>query len=732
MTSLDQKIIATAVLACAAPLFASTAGAQENKPGELEEIVVTAQKREQVLTDVPVSVTAVSAAQLESSGLNSVADLPQMVPGMRVDLSGGFAQPSIRGIGSAIAGTGFSTNVALYVDGFYMPSQLTTDTQFLNLQSVEVLKGPQGTLFGRNATGGAILIKLREPSFDPAMQAKVAYGRFNKREVNLYGSTGVTDTLALDFSGVYEGSDGFTDNLFTGKDGVDGYDNWAVRGAALWKPVDGVSFKLAVQYDDHKDGRPFATNVIVNPLSGDSAAVANVLGAPVPTKRGDVTNSAKTLLKSEATGVYLTSTFDLGGNKLTSFTQYRKETVDNYLDLDSSSLPIQEGAFFDTARTFTQEFNLSGVADKLDYVVGLYYIREREEQDPFPLLVGQLVPAVFPDLTPHNFYAANSDVEAWAAFADVTYQLTDKLSLIGGLRYNKEKADVVYYLRELGLIFQAANPVSLANSGVPFDGKWDGVSPRAGVRYELTDQSNLYFTYSQGFKAGIATPNQLEPNVLKEEKVNAYEVGYKYGGSRTRFDSAVYYYDYKDLQIANYINGSAIYQNADAAEIYGAEAALTTLLTDNLQLNVGAAYTHAEYTDYKDASAFVLTPIGLSTNEFLPDVDGFQMQRAPKWTANVGLLYTIPLSVGSMALSGNYYYTSKFPFDTAGQYFQKAYDLLNVKASWTDPSERWELAVFATNVLDKKYNAQVLPGLPAVQRTYGEPVSVGVSAAFKY
>ncbi len=729
MFHINKNSILTAAVSAASGLLmpiVTMAATESGGSAQLEEVVVTAQKRDESLTNVSASIVAFKSEQLEALGIRSVADLAKVVPGMRIDFSGGFMQPTVRGIGSAIAGTGMSANVATYVDGYYSPTQLTTDSLFLNLKSVNVLKGPQGTLFGRNATGGAILMSLRDPTTTPTLEVKLSEGRFNKREAALYGSTGFSEHLAVDASVVYAASDGFTDNVVTGQKGVDGYDNWSARISALWKPTDAMSFKFAYQHSAVKDGRPYAFNVIVNPLSGRPAAIADTLGSIVPTERGQSANGSPTLLRTNVNGVYLTSTFDLGFATLTSYTQYRKESVENQYDGDASPLPLQGLLFVDDNKTFTEELNLHGAGDRLDYVLGAFFMRERETQDPFTLTVAQLIP-VFGENVP--YYATSSNIRAWAAFADATYKLTDKWFLIGGVRYSDERSEASYTLQTLGALFA---PGALANSGVPFNNSWTNFTPRAGVRYNLTDKSNVYLTFSQGFKAGLLTPNAFITTPLEPEKVSAGELGYKYGGPRNRFEAAIYYYDYKNLQVANYVNGSAIYQNAAAAKIYGADVSSTSLLTDDLTLNIGVAYTHARYSDYPNASAWSLSNIGLSSQFAIPNAKDFQMQRAPDWTGNLGLVYAIPLAGGKLSLSGDYYYTSRFPFDNAQVFYQEAYGLLGLRAAWTDASKRREFAIFGTNVLDKKYNSSLLPGIPAIERNYGEPAVVGGSVAFKF
>ncbi|MFV0277833.1 MAG: TonB-dependent receptor [Parahaliea sp.] len=206
------------------PPFASTALAfsciSAWSQNALEEVVVTAQKRTQTIEDVPISISVVSGKRIEDANLNSANQLAELVPGLRIDAAGGFSQPTIRGVGSSISQVGASSIVATYVDGFYIASQLTTDAQLANLENVQVLTGPQGTLFGRNATGGAILIKTRDPAFETSGNIKLSYARFDSQRHQGYFTTGLSDSVAMNISGFYDESDGFLKNITDGDDTI--------------------------------------------------------------------------------------------------------------------------------------------------------------------------------------------------------------------------------------------------------------------------------------------------------------------------------------------------------------------------------------------------------------------------------------------------------------------------------------------------------------------------------
>ncbi|MDX2276883.1 MAG: TonB-dependent receptor [Hyphomonadaceae bacterium] len=719
----------TTALVCA---LTPASGAWAQDAADSGEIVVTAQRREQSLVEVPIAVSTVNAERLEASQANRVSDLPQMVTSLRIDSNGSFGQPSIRGVGNSIAGTGYSNNVAIYLDGFYQPSQNTADSMFINLDSVEVLKGPQGTLFGRNATGGAILMQLRDPSFDPSLQARASYSSYNTREFAVYGSTALTENLAADISFASEAGDGWVTNIVTGDDTVGQYENWSARASLLFEPTDSMSFLLAYQHTDQDDARPYIFNIEADPVTGDPQALGALFpGGVAPTEPGQVAYDLPNNFTAEIDALYLTSSFDIGSMKLISYTMYRDEENYNLIDQDGTSVQIFDTEFGLTNETISQEFNLSGENGPFDWLVGAFYYSNKAGQRPFPFTLGSAVTggaAISGEL-----YYADQDTDAWALFGDATWEFTDSWFLTLGARYSEEEGTGSWNISPLA---QAALGIGLANGATPgpspeFSNSWESLTPRVSIRHELDPNSSVYLTYSEGFKSGQLTPNAFTTDPLEPEQIRAYELGYRHVGPRMRFDASVYHYDYEDLQLAFYVSGTGVYRNAANSEIYGVDTQLSTRLTDTLSIDVGVAYTHAEYSDFPESPQW--RPTGTGTYAaFNVDASGFQMQRAPEWSANIGVRNETPLAGGVLALSGNYSYTSEFPFDTAETFMEDAYGVLNLRAAWTAPSGHWDLAVFGTNVTDEEYRVQVLPGDFAIQQIWAKPAAFGVNISYRY
>lgn len=691
----------------------ATAAAQTAEPGAgdtatSQDIVVTAQRRSERLVDVPIAVSSVSAADLESSGVNTVLNLPQTATGLRLDYSGPYVQPTIRGVGSPLVGPGLNSNVSVYVDGFYVPNPLGTDFQLLSVTGVQVLKGPQGTLFGRNATGGAILVTTADPSFTPTVTAKLSYSSFNKINASAYLSGGITSTIAADISGFYEYGDGYITNINTGER-VSTYRKFTVRPKLLFKPSDDVSFILAYQHSEVDDPSPFLTS------SYDGLTSATILAptATVATGPRQTSNGAPAVSTLNSDLATLTGRIDLGFGTLTSYTQYRDDKSSLAGDYDGTAAQIFDVNWRVLDRTFTQEFNLSSEADKpFTWVLGLYYYNNRNTY-PFYNV------SVFGS-PKFEYFRSVSRSKSYAAFADATYEVANHLFVTGGLRYSIDDTQGEFLCTACG---------GLAGNGSKTFKK---LTPRANIRYELGSSTNIYASYNQGYKAGFIPVSSFLVTPVKPEGIDAFEVGFKTARGAIRFETSAFYYDYSNLQVAAYVNSSALYRNADKSTIYGADAQLSADLTADFSVKLAGTYTHAEYKKFGDAVDYVQDP---TTGLFLHpnvNVDGNVQPRSPKFSGNAAASYNHEFGFGSIGLDANLYYTSRFFFDSPKRFGQGAYELLNLRATYTTPDKHVSLSVYGTNVTNSKYRIQVLPGDFAIQQVYGEPASVGVSGTFHY
>ena len=699
---------AAAQAAPAADASSSADQAEQTDQPATGEIIVTAQRRNERQVNVPIAITAVSAQSLAAAGVTSTAELGQVVPGLRLDLSGAFFQPTVRGVGSATAGVGISSNVATYIDGIYRPSPFTTNFELGDLETIQVLKGPQGTLFGRNATGGAILVKTADPTFDPSGSAKVSYGRYNEVHASATVSTGLSDKIAVALSGVYARSDGFVKDVNTGKNAGQ-FERYGVRGKILLKPTDNISFLLIGEHYRAHDNNVIAYNA----FDGRTFA-RGVPGIVVPTGRGQVASDINPRYEVERNAVSLRATFELKGGTVTSLSAYSTDNVPQQLiDFDATALPGLAVNIPFNEKTFTQELTfVSKNSGPVDYTFGLYYFYDKGEQPRYLVSIG--------GAAPFNLFNVGVTTKAYAGFVDLTYKITPQLTFTGGARYSLE--DQTGFFR----VFPPSAAVSRKE-------KFHGFTPRAILRYELAPNTNVYLSYNRGFKAGGFAPTTFDLTPFRNEQIDAYEVGYKMARPTFDLQTSAFYYNYKDLQIANYSSGVGIIKNAAKSRIYGADIQTTLRPIDRFTLQVGMAYTHSEYTSFPDASFYPGT--GTPTDPVVvaqKSASGQPLIRTPEFTGSVSASYDQPVGHGNLRFSTSYYQTTRFNFDPVGQFQQKGYGLLSGRIMFSPGDKRFSIGVFGTNLTDKTYLTQVLPFSGAILQTYGTPRTYGVEASTKF
>lgn len=747
-------VCAAMAIACALPAFG-----EDEDP--VQEVVVTAQRRSELSRDVPISITSLNAETLEHSGTEQLGDIAKLTPGLRFDAAGSFFQPTIRGVGTAVTTSGGGPNVGIYTDGFFSSNPEVADFQLMKVQSIQVLKGPQGTLFGRNTTGGAILVTTADPSTKPGGELKVSYGSFNATKVQGYGTFGLTDTVAMDFEGLYSRGDDFTRNILTHDDEYGEYDNWSARTGLKAQLSDSVSVLLRYMHSSTNDPSSLLTNAYTDttgqagflkklPLSAygtnDSTGRALVDFFLPPTASTSNPNEMDTPFRNTFTNksdsVQGTVKADVGFADLTSYSQYRKDGSLNLQDLDASA-----ASFFDIYlgiddTTVSQEFLLnSKPGSRLQWTSGLNYFQNRDTYH---------VGASFGAAPFIPYGGSGTLTRSYAGFVDVTYELTPKLFLTAGGRYSHDRVTDAYFNSSVGEVSYEGpdgNPVSLAGvapqTKIPVNDLTNNrFTPRAVLRYKPSDESSVYASFTRGYKAGILNVGGSSQLPVAPETIDAFEVGYKYEVRRFSADVASYYYNYKNLQVSSFLAGLAEVRNAAQSRIWGFDGSVHYRLTDGFNIDAGAAYTHARYTSFKNApystycnpavTAFSGQPFDCGAigpgalTQVTADASGNQMQRSPDFTANLGASYFTPLARGELTLSGNLYYTSKFYFDPSQQFVQDGYAVLGLRAQWVDPSQRYTVALYGDNVTDKRYRTQVLANTLGIGNTWSAPATWGL------
>lgn len=694
--------------------YAQTSASQEMSNAD---IIVTAQKRSERLVDVPIAITALSADKLSSSGITSSQSLGQVVPGMRLDLAGATSQPTIRGVGSALAGPGVGSAVAVYIDGIYQPNPIANNFELTDIESIDVLKGPQGTLFGRNATGGAIALTTTKPTFDPHLKTTMSYGRFNDLRATASVSGGLSDTVAASLTGLYHYSDGFMKDVVTGRD-VAKTRSYALRGKLLFQPSDRLEILLTAMHLRNRDD----SVVTYNAYGGRSNARAYPNEYPdpiIPSKRGEISIDSPNKFWVKQTALTARIDLDLDFADLISYTGWQKSDSMQELDFDATRVPYQNAQFPSFGRAFSQEFNLvSKPGDRLSWVLGAFYFRDRSGQQSYTANGLSVVPTD-PTLSV-NVFNTVVKTRAYAAFGDATYELVDRLFLTVGARYNYEKSNRLFNYLPLGV------------SG-PGDADFKSFTPRAVVRYNLDTNSNVYASYSKGFKSGGFNPTSLSPDPFRPEKIDAYEIGYKLARPGLRLGTSAYYYKYKDLQVSSYVLGAAVINNAASSKIWGADAELSADLTDRLTIDLSGAYTNAKYKEFLGAPSYPGTGLPDDLIHTVPvDLHDARMQRAPKWTGTISATYTQPIGDNSLRFYASYYRTSSFKLDPPGQFTQKGYGLLNARITFATPEDGFTVALYGNNLTDAAYLNQLLLLEAAPLQQWAPPRTYGIELGFKY
>lgn len=638
-----------------------------------EEIVVTAERRDARAVDTPITLTVLSADALAETGVTSVRGLYTVVPGLRLDQFGSNILPAIRGISTTASGVGVSPNVAVYMDGFYLPNPAALNFEFPDIANVQVLKGPQGTLFGRNATGGAILLTTRDPSEDPEGRIQLGYGTYDEQLANAFASGPIAEKLYASVAASYRSWDGHTRNIVTGeRDGY--YTAWYIRGKLKYEPTDWLTLNLRAEHDSIDDP---ITWVFRN--GAPNALAERLPGAIVTSQKRRNSADIETIGSKEMDGVYFSAIADLGSVTLSSYTGYQEEYNINQFDFDGSNLALVNFRYDLDLRTFTEELILSGETGPLEWTLGAFYL-DKNDKMPFMRINNRL------------FVTDRVETEASAIFADGTYNVAENLFLTAGLRYSHETKAFAYSL-----------------AGGPFtetDKTWESWTPRLVGRYQFSPNTSAFASYAKGFASGIYSVFTPNPVPADPEKLDAFEVGFKHSRGALSFDTSAFFYKYKDMQFVSYTTGTtgvtSALRNVGKAESYGLEAALRLRVSDALSLRANGAYTHGEYKEFPGAVMYVPLPAGGYATA-PTDASGNTMLRTPKFSGNLGLVFTQPLGDGDLEVGTNLFLTTKHYHDPANQFKVGGYHLLDVNVTWTTSDQKWQFGVNAKNVTDQYY-----------------------------
>jgi iron complex outermembrane recepter protein len=664
----------------------------------IPEIIVTAQRRAENLSDVPISVQQLSAAALETAGIVTPDDLQQVVPGLTLTHVLGNLSPYIRGIGTTSPLTGVEPAVSTYIDGVYQPAAVANILEFNNIASVEVLKGPQGTLYGRNATGGLISITTRDPSHDPSAEIKVGYGNYDTVTGNLYDTTGISSAVAADIAVYYhDQGDGFGRNLTTGAEYRRDRET-AVRTKWLIEPSPDTSIRIIADHSDSWCDSCLATTPIRRPNDPPYTSVPFYDTLEQFPSFGDVQSSG---ISAEVDQLF--SAFTLKSisayRYVNSYQQFSEPDLSN-TDLITTS---------NTETTLTQELQLaSKSAGAFSWIGGLFFMHDislYNSPDGFSVLA----PTPFGLLRISN-EGSNQGLTSYSAYLDGGYKITDATKLTLGVRYtddNRNFSGQNNPTQTVALVGGAPSVVSVPSSTLIQATSSDSkVTYRAVLDHRFSESVMVYGSYSTGFKSGGFLGNEPTGAPLQPETISAEEVGAKLdlADRRVRLSTAAFNYNYDNLQVTKIIGDTPISTNAAKSKIDGAEIEGEGIITSQFSANFGVEYLNARYTSFPGAQAYVAMP-GSILNELGPvfNAAGNKLSVAPDVTTNVGARYTVPIQEGALGFYLNYYFNSGFSWAEDERVRQSSYNLLNGRLDWKSRDEKLTVGVWGKNLTNAKY-----------------------------
>ncbi|MBW8297178.1 TonB-dependent receptor [Sphingopyxis sp.] len=766
----SASLISIAVLPCAA--YGQNAGEAEqagqgseavtaDAPGQdrFDTIVVTAERRESTAQRTPIAITALGGENLQSSGITNIEGLNDVIPNLSFQRNAGDARIFIRGIGYNSISPGGETRVALYSDNVYQSRTQAGLLGFYDVDRVEVLRGPQGTLYGRNAIAGTINILTRDPGLTFNGYGSTTVGTYGLLAAE--GAVGVrlSDTLGARLAVRAVNREGFGENLTSGAD-VGDERSISSRLRLIFEPSSAVEIRLTGDYsrvNDRSGGYRYG-----GPGNFNITPLGFILGGPDSVPR-DVQDSASfgPRQEIETYGIALDAEFELGGNTtLNLISAYRSLDARLESNVDGFVQELTRQYISEKSELFTQEVRIAhSFGEFADIIVGGYYFHEsnsalnevphkaivlQQPGSPFAALVAGRDPV---DLI--DFFATFGDVgtDAFAAFAQADIHLTDKLELSLGARYSTEKKNI-FEGRQLDVLSLFEQGDSLRPDLDPANGlfgggplgagfreqeeTWSSFDPKITLSYQATPDTLFYATFSQGFKSGGFNLGGLQAPFRPESLTN-YEIGVKTDmfDDLVRANVSAFRYDYEDLQQNIVIGNNLITRNAAEARLYGAEAEITIRPTDALTLDLNGAYLHGEYREFESVNP--------SQPELgLQDLRGNQLANAPRWQIGGNIGYEIVTDVGSFTPRANVTWFDEVFFTefNVAELRQPSRTMVNLFLTWEADATDLTVTAYVRNLLDDDYysNKATSNGLLGFPNTaqFGEPLTAGVTVTKRF
>jgi len=751
--------------AAGAAVVAPGAAAQQQQPqeqpqagsgagvSELEEIVVTAQKRTESLQDVPIAISAFSEEGLRARGFDELSDLQFHVPTLQFTNFQAISFVSIRGIGMENTTSGGDPGVALHLDGVYIGRPVANFFKQFDTERVEVLRGPQGSLYGRNATGGSINLITKKPTDEIEARGEFTYGKFDRRELKGMFNLPLGEGVAARTAVFYEKRDGFQENLVPGGTEAQDADDFGIRGHLRADVAERGEFLVSVNYSDVNGVGPNSELRRVLPvpqapvpISPPPEAQINDLGAH------RVRKDAEESIDMDFLNIAGTFSWDFDTVQFKSISGYGETSFNTLMDSDGSAFNAHRLNVVEDSEQFTQELQVTSTgAGNLEWVAGAFFFHEESLRfsifhnptilDPFSqsppaqaFLATQRERLNTFTLQQDPGFISGGDVEAdsLAGYAQASYDIAPDWRLTGGVRVSYDEKDSEELI-VLSPLTPPGQPPSIQN--VPAGEDWLQPTGKFVVQWLPDQETNVYASYSRGYKSGginLQAPGQA---VIDPELVNAFEVG----GKATllgavRLNASAFYYGITDLQVQTFGEFGARIENAADATIKGIELEWQAAPLRGLQLNGAVSFLDAEFDDFATGDPFspdFPQPVNLSGNT---------LNRAPDWTVSFGAQYTTPLpgDIGRLRLRGDLYYQTETFFRPFNLEADRADDYANLdlRLVYFAPGDVIEAEVFATNVTDEVQESDILRSppfnRPSQFLTFRPPRQYGLRIALNY
>lgn len=715
--------------------MASVGHSQTPEPGDaLAEITITAEKRETNLQETPIAVSVIGGDDLALEHIQTVLDVTLPNTSINAGLEG-KAQIAIRGLGEQDLNPGNEGRVAYYIDGVYVAAPEAQLGTFFDVDRVEVLRGPQGTLYGRNATGGAFNVFTRKPTAEDSGYVDVTIGNYDLRQIDGALSGPINDTLRGRIAFQSLDRAGYGTNLYLHQD-IDDSRTQSLRAQLAWQPIDGLNVLLQGDYHRENDSN-YPLHYFGYPVPGPEP-ILTTLGYPVLSFSRDENTDVQPVNRRNSRGLSLKTTYDISSHlQFTSVLAYRNSNAFNVIDDDGTPYVGSYQSDEDHMQQYSAEFQLTGAWTHTHWVAGLFYFRDTDTPSNRYLLNGLFFGAP-PIMYQGGIQVTNLKTNAYAGFGEMTQDFTDRLSLTLGARYTKEYKDDNddYQGFDLATPYTGViDPRPAAVPGFPYSQStsFSNFSPKLTLNYEFAADLFGYGTVSRGFKSGGFNWGSLQPNVFRPETVTDYELGLKstFLDHKLRANIAAFYYDYTNIQSVIIVPNPNIpgfvqfeVSNAGAARSYGAELELSARPIPALQLDLTASTLHATYQKF--ASIDPLRPeLGLL------NLKGNRIPQSPDYIIELAAQYMWTLQPGLLSLRGDFKRVGNTDFSIFNccGVNQPAYNWANASLTFEHRDNHWTGSAYVRNITDKvivgglfnqaEYAGSQTVGSQSPPRTYG-------------